>query len=110
VKYNKYKNKKTTVDNIVFDSKREAGRYGELKILQLSGVIKDLKLQPKFLLCKGVRWNGRKQRDRYYVADFYYIENGQQVVEDSKGFRTDVYKLKRSIFLSMYPQYRFIET
>ena len=74
MKYNKYRNTKTELDGIVFDSKKEADRYAELRMLERAGTIKKLELQPKFLICKGVVWNGRKQRDRYYIADFKYYD------------------------------------
>ena len=110
--YNKYRNTKTIIDGIRFDSKKEANRYSELRMLELAGTIYKLELQPKFLICKGTVWNGRKQRDRYYIADFKYDdpEINNPVVEDVKGHKTDVYKLKRSIFLEKYPEYHFIET
>jgi len=110
--YNKYRNKKTTIDGITFDSKKEASRYSELMLMIKAGVIHDLKMQPKFELCGPVLWNGKKLRARSYKADFQYLDmdTGEEIVEDVKGHLTDVYKLKRSIFLTLYPQYKFIET
>ena len=112
MKYNKYRNIKTEIDGIRFDSKKEANRYAELRMMEIAGTIKDLELQPKFLICKGVKWNGKKQRDRFYISDFRYkdLEINLVVVEDVKGHKTDIYKLKRSLFLSQYPEYHFIET
>lgn len=46
----KYHNKKVTIDNITFMSKKEVNRYKKLKLLEKAGCIKDLKLQPAFLL------------------------------------------------------------
>lgn len=104
----KYNNSKTVVDGITFDSKKEAKRYTVLKSLQDDGYIKDLKLQVPFeLLPKG---NG--ERSVRYIADFTYydVEKNINVVEDVKGFKTDVYKLKRKLFKYRYPEYTFIET
>jgi len=108
----KYKNVKTEYDGHKFDSKKEAIRYAELKALQLAGEIDGLELQPRFELVPKVRWNNRTLRKREYVADFKYYEVylSRWVVEDVKGYRTDVYKLKRSLFLFNYPEYLFRES
>ena len=94
----KYHNCKTIVDGIRFDSKKEAKRYLELKILEKAGVIKELKRQVPYILidksCYG--------RAIKYVADFVYLENGQLVVEDVKGVRTPVYKLKKRLMAEVY--------
>jgi hypothetical protein len=107
---NKYRNKKVQFDGIWFDSKKELARYHELKILEKAGLISDLVLQPPFELSPTTKWNGKTLRKRVYKADFMYIENGITVVEDVKGCLTDIYKLKRHLFLNLYPQYKFIET
>lgn len=89
----KYGNRRTVVDGISFMSAKEARRYSELKLLERAGEISGLKLQPRFSL---------KVLDRLvttYVADFQYLErDGSVVVEDAKGFRTDVYKIKAKLF------------
>ena len=110
--YNKYRNQKTRVDGILFDSKKEANRYCELKMLCNAGIVKNLELQPKFKLCDSVVWNSRKYSAKYYIADFKYIvcETGITVVEDCKGAVAQLYALKRHIFISKYPEYEFIET
>lgn len=100
---NKYRNKKIQVDMYVFDSIRESQRYKELKLLERAGEIKELKLQPRFLLQDSFRKNGRTYRKIEYVADFQYIENGKTIVEDVKGIQTDVFKLKHKIFEKVYP-------
>lgn len=94
----KYRNKKTSVDGIRFDSKREANRYIELKMLERAGVIKGLKRQVPYVLINKSRY-GRAIK---YVADFVYLENGQLVVEDVKGVRTPVYKLKKRLIAEVY--------
>lgn len=75
----KYGNKKVVVDGHAFDSKKEARRYGELKILSKGGVISQLALQPKYEFIH----DGYKIGT--YKADFRYIENGAVVVEDVKS-------------------------
>mgnify|MGYP004543162299 FL=1 len=100
---NKYKNKKVLVDGEEFDSIRESQRYKELNLLERAGKIKNLELQPRFLLQDSFKKNGRTFRKIEYVADFKYIENGKTIVEDVKGMQTDVFKLKHKIFEKVYP-------
>lgn len=97
-KPNKYKAIKTTVDGIEFHSKKEAKRYSELKILQQGGAITDLVTQPVYP-CKV---NGHVVCT--YIADFRYWDRltGTTVVEDTKGMRTDVYKLKKRLVEAIY--------
>lgn len=100
---NKYRNKKVQVDMYVFDSIAESKRYKELKLLERAGEIKDLELQPKFLLQESFKKNGKTYRKIEYVADFKYIENGKTIVEDVKGMQTDVFKIKHKLFEKKYP-------
>ena len=96
---NKYGAKRTTLDGITFDSKREAARYADLKLMQKAGLITDLKLQPKFrmivegdLICD-------------YVADFAYTdEHGREVVEDVKSepTKTAAYRIKKKLLKAIY--------
>lgn len=107
---NKYNNKKTVIDGIKFDSKREASRYCELLILQKAGEIKDLKLQPKYTLQMKFRYKEKTYRAITYIADFQYIEikTGLTVVEDVKGMRTKEFNMKEKLFLFQYgKQYDF---
>ncbi len=109
----KYGAKKTVVDGITFDSKKEAARYGELKLLEKAGVIWKLELQPRFLLLPGFRYEGKAIRKIEYIADFRYVdkETGQEVVEDVKGAKTEIYKIKKKLFLHKYGErYKFLET
>lgn len=108
--YRKYNNKKCEVDGIKFDSKREAERYLELKIMERAGAITALVLQPKYELTPKFKKNGKTYRAMYYIADFEYIENEQKVAEDLKGFKTDVYKIKSKLFEYLYPGIKFVET
>lgn len=97
----KYGNKKTEVDGITFDSVKEAKRWQELKLLERAGEIQGLDRQVPFLLLPSQRdQNGRViEREVKYVADFVYKENGQTIVEDTKGFKTKEYIIKRKILL-----------
>jgi len=101
----KYRNRKTTIDGITFDSKAEARRYAELKLLERAGEIKDLELQPKYRLLDGFKKNGKTYRPIDYIADFRYydVKLGRMVVEDVKGKRTDVFNIKKKLFEKKYP-------
>ena len=111
---NKYKNQKVTLDGITFDSKREAKRYCELKMLEKAGEITHLQRQVKFLLipsqyemvvdAKGKSKQKCIERECTYVADFQYQDahTGDLIVEDTKGMRTKDYIIKRKLMLSKY--------
>lgn len=111
--YNKYRAKKTWAYGLQFDSKKEAKRYQELKLLEAAGKIEDLKTQVKFRLLpaqrepdtvgpKGGKIKGRViEREVAYIADFVYTENGKMIVEDTKGMRTPEYVIKRKLLLYM---------
>lgn len=99
---NKYKNKKVVMDNILFDSKKEANYYTYLKLLEKAGKIKNLELQKKFILQDKFNLNGKTYRAITYVADFVYEEKGQTHVVDTKGYRTEVYKIKKKLFMKKY--------
>ena len=94
----KYHAQKTTVDDITFDSKKEAMRYQELRLLERAGEIKNLQLQVPYVLIEKSK-HGRAIK---YIADFVYEKKGQTVVEDCKGFRTDTYKLKKRLLAEKY--------
>ena len=105
---NKYKNIKTKVDGIKFDSKAEAKRYIELKMLLKGKYITDLELQPKFeLQPKYITNKGEHIRAIIYKADFMYIENGITIVEDVKGVETKDFKLKKKMLEYKYPDIDF---
>jgi len=95
----KYKNVKTILDGISFDSRKEAVRYADLKLMQKAGEISDLTLQPKFdIVINGVKVCS-------YVADFSYIENGVKVVEDVKSEVTrklPTYRLKNKLMRAVH--------
>jgi hypothetical protein len=110
----KYHNKKTVVNGIEFDSKKEARRFQELWLMQRAGQITGLELQKEYVLIpaqyqfyarygkKGQRLkDGKKciEKAVTYRADFVYVENGETVVEDAKGMRTKEYIIKRKMML-----------
>lgn len=98
----KYNNKKIRVGEEVFDSKREYNRWCELRLLERSDIIRDLQRQVKFRLIDSQKTPERTERPCDYIADFVYYENGKRIVEDCKGMRTDVYKIKRKLMLEKY--------
>lgn len=100
----KYHARKTVVDGITFDSKREAKRYQELKLLERAGAIRDLTRQVRYELIPAFDVDGKHYRPTSYVADFVYTDTatGEEVVEDCKGYRTDVYRLKAKLFAHRY--------
>lgn len=98
----KYNAVKTDVDGVTFDSRKEAERYKYLMMLQSAGVISDLRLQPRYLLQDSFIYDGKKIRKIEYIADFEYHQDGDIIVEDVKGYKTDVYKIKKKLFLKKY--------
>ena len=100
----KYHARKTVVDGITFDSKKEAKRYGELRLLQRAGAIMGLQRQVRYELIPAFDAGGKHYRPTSYVADFVYTDckTGTEVVEDCKGYRTDVYRLKAKMFAHKY--------
>ena len=108
--YKKYHNAKTIVDGIKFDSRLEAERYEQLKILEHAGVIRDLELHPEYELIPVFRKGGKTWRRAVYKADFRYIlcEGDRIIIEDVKGSTamiTDVFRLKQKLFEYKYPEY-----
>jgi hypothetical protein len=101
----KYRAIPTVVDGVRFHSKREAKRYGELKLLQTARIIRDLTLQPRFPIEVNGTVVGR------YDADFRYIDcaTNKSVIEDVKGMKTPVYRLKKKLVEALYPV-RILET
>lgn len=92
----KYRAIPTEVDGYRFPSKKQAKRYAELKILEKQGLISNLMLEVPYPvaiagkpICK-------------YVADFVYEDHGKQIVEDTKGYRTREYRLKKKLVEALY--------
>ncbi len=103
-KFSKYGNKKVVFNGIKFDSAKERNYYLKFQLMEEAGIIKDLELQKKFILQKGYTINGKKRREISYKADFCYIltKDDKLHVIDVKGFKTDVYKLKKKLFEYKY--------
>lgn len=111
----KYYNKKVVADGVTFDSKKEYRRWCELKLMESAGEISDLQRQVKFVLIPsqynyilkedGFKKKGKCiERECVYIADFTYKDkNGEQVVEDVKGYKGggayNVFKIKRKMML-----------
>lgn len=109
-KRNKYGAKKTRIGDTVFDSRKEANRFQELKLLERSGYISNLKMQVKFSICPK---SGGNKRERFYIADFVYCEGGKKIIEDVKSEITRknaVYSLKKALVQWQYPDYIFRES
>jgi hypothetical protein len=98
----KYHNKKTLRDGILFDSKNEADRYIELKLLEKAGLIQNLRLQPEYELQPKFKYQKKTERAIKYKADFEYMEGVTTVVEDVKGCVTKEFAIKRKMFLHRY--------
>lgn len=98
----KYKNKKITFKGIKFDSIKERDYYTILKNYENIGRIKDLKLQVPFELIPSYKINNKTIRGIKYIADFTYIQDNKLHIVDVKGYRTEVYKLKKKLFEYKY--------
>ena len=113
---NKYHSKKVVLNGIVFDSKKEAKRFAELSLLETAGAISDLQRQVKYILIPaqrepdtvGARGGIKKgkviEKECAYIADFVYkdLTLNETVVEDTKGFRTKDYIIKRKLMLHVH--------
>ena len=97
---------------MVFDSKKEYRRYLELKAMEEAEQISDLRRQVKYVLIpaqrepdtigkRGGKIKGKLiERECSYIADFVYKDNqGNTIVEDTKGMRTTEYVIKRKLML-----------
>ena len=92
-KKSKYNNRKTEYNGVTYDSKKEALRAAELNLMIKSGEIVTLARQVRYRLAQGVE----------YVADFVYTtKDGKTVIEDVKGFKTDVYKMKKKLMKDIH--------
>lgn len=99
----KYRNRKITVDGIPFDSRKEAARWRELTLLERAGEITGLKRQVKYELIPSQRMDGKVvERPCAYIADFVYQQDGQTVVEDTKGYRTKDFIIKKKLMLYVH--------
>ena len=99
----KYGNKKVEVNGIAFDSKKEARRWIELDAMQAAGQIQNLQRQVKYELIPNQKIGGKVvERAVNYVADFVYEQNGETIVEDTKGMKTKDYIIKRKLMLYIH--------
>ena len=106
----KYNNRKIEIDGFTFDSKLEADFYQRLKPLVKTGKIKELRIHPRYLLQEGFTKNGKHYQPIYYIADFEVLyDDGVTVIYDTKGMRTEVYKIKRKLFEYRYRDKTIVE-
>ena len=106
----KLHNVKVEVGGITFDSKAEARRHRALCLFQEQGMIRGLRVHPKYLLQEAFVDNeGQKVQAIHYEADFEYfdLEVERLVAEDCKGFVTDLFALKSKMFRKRYPEIEF---
>ena len=103
-KASKYKNVKVVCDGYKFDSKKERNYYLKLKTMEELGLIRDLELQKTFILQDKFKIDNKTRRKITYKADFSYIstKDNKLHVVDCKGFRTEVYRLKKKLFEYKY--------
>ena len=104
---NKFYAHKVEIDGYIFDSRAEGARYLELALMEKAGVIQELTVHPAYVLEPRATVNGHKLRAITYVADFSYLEDGQRVVEDCKGYATPVFRLKENLFRRRHPDLDF---
>ena len=91
--------------------KKNGRYYQQLKLMERQGLIKDVKLQVKFELQSKYKKNNKTIRAINYIADFTYfdVNKGKTIIVDTKGYRTEVYKLKKKIFEYKYPDLKIKE-
>lgn len=100
-----YSHKTECLQGHLHDSAKEAKRCNELHLLLKANKISNLEIQRKFVLIPAVRYQDMpNERGISYVADFSYMENGKNIIEDTKGYRTQAYIIKRKIFKEKYCQ------
>lgn len=106
----KYGAKKTTIDNIRFDSIAEAAHYSKLKAMKALKKIRDFECQPEFILLPPFRKGKKKYRGIKYIADFR-VEHLDGTIEivDVKGVKTAVYSMKKQLFENLYPDLTITE-
>ena len=101
-KRSKYGNKKCEIGGEKYRSKREANRHQALLLLERAGLLENLRREVPFVLAPAVRINGRGRPALRYFADFVYVQGGVEIVEDAKGVRTEGYRIKRHLMLSVH--------
>ena len=108
----KYKNTKTNINGINFDSIKEAKRYQDLFWKEKQGLICNLERQKKFEICPKIP-NVKNSRAKHYICDFYYFDKrlNKYVIEDVKGKYTaslPLFKLKWQLMMYLYPEYEYV--
>lgn len=103
----KYRNRHVKAYGHTFDSAAELRRYEQLRLLQLSGAVGDVRVHPRYVVIDPLEVDGVTEPAIQYEADFAYLEDGRTVVEDVKGMWTEAFKLKRRLFLARYPDVAF---
>lgn len=106
----KYNNRRFNADGYSWDSKAEYRRWCELQLLKTAGAISQLIVKPKYVLLKPFTRDGVRYRGITYIPDFRYRMDGKDIVEDVKGTKTAVYKLKKQLLLAQYPDIEFLES
>ena len=107
----KFQSVECVVDGIKFQSRLEARRYTQLKQMEQEGVIHNLVLQPRFLIQERFKdpYSGKVYQPIRYIGDFMYTDQtGQKIVEDTKGFATDTFRLKFKLVIHKYPEIKFV--
>ena len=100
-----HSNKTKCAAGHLHDSKKEAARCNELTKLEKSGKIKNLKQQVKFELIPSMKYEDMpNERPCVYIADFTYFKDGVMFIEDTKGFKTPDYVIKRKLLKKIYCQ------
>ncbi len=94
---------RTEVDGIAFQSKREARRWQQLRILEAAKQIRNLRRQVPYPIVVVNLETGEIVTVSRYFADFVYEDlTGAEVIEDAKGFKTETYKLKKRLVEAQY--------
>lgn len=99
---NKYRNNRCEYQGMFFDSQKELERWIILTYDQRAGKISNLRRQVKYELLPSQKTKNGTLRPVYYIADFVYTENGNEIVEDAKGIRTDAYIIKKKLMYERY--------
>jgi hypothetical protein len=100
-KKSKYNSKHVWEDGICFDSRKEAGKYQELKLRLMAGDIKGFCLQPTFPLVEG----NAENRAVTYSPDFIVLNNdGTYEIIDTKGYEPQQWERTYKMFRLKYPR------
>lgn len=98
----KYHNKKIKTEDGTFDSKYEYEEWCRLKLLERSGAIHNLMRQIPYVLIPTIRTSAGTLKQISYYADFVYEENGIVCMVDTKGYETEIFKIKKRLLINQY--------